>query len=255
MNLIVSNTTIIALVFARLVASIGLNPIFGRRNVPVMLRIGFAGILTLLVAPLVEVTTFETLNEISFIFNILLQILVGYTFAYIFVLFQNFLFFVGDLLDFHFGLSMAKVFDPATALQVSSVGNIIQILFITMFFVSGSHHHFIRIIILSFEYIPLFENINVLRLSSFILNAFLEVFMIVIKLGLPYIFVLFILEIAMGILMKLIPQIHVFVINIQLKIFAGLVLLMLLLQPMASFIDRYVRTMIQALQSLLMSFI
>lgn len=186
-------------------------------------------------------------------FSLFQQILIGYTLAYLVILFQNLLFFVGDLLDFHFGLSMAKVFDPATALQVSSVGNIIHILFITMFFVSGSHHHFIRILILSFEYLPLFGTINLVRISSFVMDAFLEAFMIVIKLGLPYIFVLFTLELAMGILMKLIPQIHVFVINIQLKIFVGLILLMLLLQPMASFIDRYVRTMIQALQSLLVS--
>lgn len=255
MNLVISNTTVIALVFARLVASIGLNPIFGRRNVPVMLRIGFAGVLTLLVAPLLDVTTFETLNEVSFMFNLFQQILIGYTLAYVVVLFQHVLFFVGDLLDFHFGLSMAKVFDPAIALQVSSVGNILQILFITMFFVSGSHHHFIRILVLSFEYVPLFGTIDIIRLSSFVMNAFLEVFIVAIKLGLPFIFVLFILEMAMGILMKLIPQIHVFVVNIQLKILVGLVLLMLLLQPMASFIDRYVRIMIQALQAILMSFI
>lgn len=252
MNILVSNTVVFGLVFARLLASIGLNPIFGRRNVPMMVRLGFTLVLTLLILPLVNLEGLVPLNEGGFILHLFKEILIGYIFAYLVVLFQSMLFFVGDLLDYHFGLSMAKVFDPATSMQVSSVGNIFQILFIVMFFVSGAHLHLIRLIVMSFEYMPLYGSINVLAMSAYVMDAFLDVFMIVLKLALPFIFVQFVLEVSMGILMKLIPQIHVFVINIQLKVLSGIVLLMVMLQPMSIFIDEYVGTLIKAIQAYLL---
>lgn len=43
-------------------------------------------------------------------------------------------------------------------------------------------------------------------------------------------------EFAVGILMKIIPQINVFVVNFQLKIIVGMMILLLLFTPMA---DRF----------------
>lgn len=248
MEIVVSNTIVYGLVFTRLITSIALNPIFSRRNMPMRIRLGFVLVLTLLIAPLVNTQGITELSEIRFILYLFKEALIGFVFGYLTQLFQFMLFFVGDLLDFHFGLSMAKIFDPSTTMQVSSVGNYLQVIFVVMFFMSGSHLHLIRLIVMSFEYMPLFEGINVLAISSYVMDAFLDVFMIALKLALPFIFVQFVVEMAMGVLMKLIPQIHVFVINIQLKILVGIILLIVMLQPITHFIDEYIGTMIKAIQ-------
>ncbi len=52
----------------------------------------------------------------------------------------------------------------------------------------------------------------------------------------------------MGVLMKLIPQIHVFVINIQFKLLLGILMLLAFSSPIASFIDNYMRIMLENLQ-------
>ena len=52
----------------------------------------------------------------------------------------------------------------------------------------------------------------------------------------------------MGVLMKLIPQIHIFVINIQFKMILGLLLLLAFAGPVASFTDNYMRIMFENLQ-------
>ena len=248
MEIVVSNTIVYGLVFTRLITSIALNPIFSRRNMPMRIRLGFVLVLTLLIAPLVNTQGITELSEIRFILYLFKEALIGFVFGYLTQLFQFMLFFVGDLLDFHFGLSMAKIFDPSTTMQVSSVGNYLQVIFVVMFFMSGAHLHLIRLIVMSFEYMPLFEGINVLAISSYVMDAFLDVFMIALKLALPFIFVQFVVEMAMGVLMKLIPQIHVFVINIQLKILVGIILLIVMLQPITHFIDEYIGTMIKAIQ-------
>jgi len=248
MEIAVSNTIVYGLVFTRLITSIALNPIFSRRNMPMRVRLGFVMVLTLLIAPLVNTQSITELSEIRFILYLFKEALIGFVFGYLTQLFQFMLFFVGDLLDFHFGLSMAKIFDPSTTMQVSSVGNYLQVIFVVMFFMSGAHLHLIRLIVMSFEFMPLFEGINVLAISSYVMDAFLDVFMIALKLALPFIFVQFVVEMAMGVLMKLIPQIHVFVINIQLKILVGIILLIVMLQPITHFIDEYIGTMIKAIQ-------
>ena len=85
------------------------------------------------------------------------------------------------------------------------------------------------------------------------LDLFITVFMLVIKLALPMIVAAFTLEISMGILMKLIPQIHVFVINIQVKVLMGIVLLLIMIQPISIILDRSLGEMVQNLQSVLLS--
>ncbi len=58
----------------------------------------------------------------------------------------------------------------------------------------------------------------------------------------------FVLELSMGVLMKLIPQIHIFVINIQFKMILGMILLLAFSSPVASFTDNYMRLMMENLQ-------
>ena len=48
--------------------------------------------------------------------------------------------------------------------------------------------------------------------------------------------------------MKLIPQIHVFVINMQMKVMLGFVLLLAFSGPIASFLDNYMRVMLENMQ-------
>ena len=55
-------------------------------------------------------------------------------------------------------------------------------------------------------------------------------------------------------LMKLIPQIQVFVINIQAKILLGLLLMMLFAYPVGAFLDTYISSMMTEVQTVMMSF-
>jgi len=56
----------------------------------------------------------------------------------------------------------------------------------------------------------------------------------------------------MGVLMKLIPQIHVFVINIQCKILLGILLMILFAYPMGAFMDGYAEAMMKEAQNIIM---
>ena len=58
-------------------------------------------------------------------------------------------------------------------------------------------------------------------------------------------------QMGMGILMKVIPQINIFVINIDLKVIIGLALELLLIAPFSEYLLKVEFDMLQALQRLL----
>jgi len=88
--------------------------------------------------------------------------------------------------------------------------------------------------------------------AEFLLTLFNSAFLLVLKLCMPFVAAEFLVEAAMGILMKLIPQIHVFVINMQCKILAGLLLMLLFAQPLGNFIDNYITVLMDNIQKLMM---
>lgn len=241
------------LVFVRLLACFMFNPIFSRKNIPQTAKLAFIVWITILVAPLVNTGKLSNVDDLSYIILIFKELLLGYFLAYVVQLYLYMLLFVGDLLDYQFGLSMAKVFDPQTYVQVSIIGNLLQMLFIVLFFMSNSHLIFIQLMVNSFDYLSLDAWFSLSKLIPFMLDLFMAVFMLVIKLALPMIVAAFTLEISMGILMKLIPQIHVFVINIQIKVLLGIVLLLIMIQPISYILDRSLGELVQNIQTVLMN--
>ena len=72
---------------------------------------------------------------------------------------------------------------------------------------------------------------------------FTSVFNLAVRLVFPFVAAEFILEIGMGILMKLIPQIHIFVINMQFKILLAIIMLFILAKPITVFLENYILIM------------
>ena len=82
-------------------------------------------------------------------------------------------------------------------------------------------------------------------------EAVLECTILAIKLCMPILAAELLGQVGMGILMKVIPQINVFAINIDLKVIIGLGLLYLLLNPISEFLLGVEVGMLQSLQRLL----
>lgn len=234
------------LVFVRFSGMIGFNPLLSRRNVPAMVRAGLILGLTLLVAPTVQTAPgLADFTDLELLWGMFKELFIGFVCGFIFQLFYYMIFFAGDLMDVQFGLSMAKVFDPGTNIQTSSTGNFLSILFIFYLFSTNSHLLLIRIFASSFDVVPAGAVVITQNISGFIFDLFISVFSLAIRLSLPFIAAEFVLELAMGILMKLIPQIHVFVINIQFKLLLGIFLLLAFAGPIATFIDNYMDYMFE----------
>lgn len=251
MDIVFDNLTAMILVFVRMGGMIFLNPIFARKNIPTQLKIGLVLAMTLLITPTLSVGHIAQFSDLDILLAMFRELFIGMACAYVFNIFYYLLFFAGDMMDVEFGMSMAKVFDPGTNVQMSVSGNFLNILFFLYVFSTDCHLLLLRLFATSYEIIPVGAASLVWNIPDFALNMFITAFSLAVRLTLPFVAAEFIVEMAMGVLMKLIPQIHVFVINIQLKLFLGLTLLLAFAGPLTTFLDNYTDFMFQNIQQIL----
>ena len=88
-------------------------------------------------------------------------------------------------------------------------------------------------------------------LTNLALELFIECTVLAVKLCMPVLAAELIGQLGMGVLMKVIPQINVFSINIELKVIVGLGLLLMLMLPVSEFLLEVEQTMLDSLQVML----
>ena len=244
LNIVIDNIYMYVLVFIRLAAMIAFNPILTRNNIPGGVRTGIIFFSTIILTPSVPIPAGFENNTFDLVFCIVREIAAGWGLGYIFNIFFYMFVFAGDILDMQFGLSMAKVMDPGTNVQSAFTGNLINLVYMAYFFVTDSHLVLIKMAVHSYEMIPAgAPEINLYGAASFGISMFTSVFNLAVRLVFPFVAAEFILEIGMGILMKLIPQIHIFVINMQFKILLAIIMLFILAKPITVFLENYILIM------------
>ncbi len=247
----IGNLEAYLLVFVRMTGMIALNPLFSRRGVPLIARTGMILATTILLAPTVPVALPQQMDTLLLILLMFQELVVGALCGLIFQLFYYMIFFTGDIMDMQFGLSMARVFDPGTSIQASISGNLLNILFVFYFFATNSHLVLLQAFGASYHLVPVGTVQISGEVQGFLITLCSTVLSMALRLALPFVAAEFVIEVAMGILMKLIPQMHVFVINIQLKILVGIFLLLAFAQPIGDFMDRYMEAMLHSVETLL----
>ena len=124
MTVFMDSVSLFFMVFVRLAGMLLMNPMFSRRNVPSVVRMGLIFFLTILVMPTVDNTPLAGLGGFELALMMFRELAIGLCLGMAFQFFYMMLYFTGDLLDVTFGFSMAKVFDPGTNLQVAMSSSI-----------------------------------------------------------------------------------------------------------------------------------
>lgn len=247
-----SHMPVLILVFVRFTGMIAFNPVFARRNFPSVARMGLVGALTLLVAPALPAGGLARITTIGLVAGMAQEFVVGFACGFVFQIFYYMLIFTGDQMDMAFGLSMAKAMDPGTNIQMSVSSTFLNLIFIIFLFMTNSHLTLIRLFSTSFALIPPGQGLVTEQLPRFIFEVFSYAFQLAYQLALPFIAMELVLEFSVGILMKFIPQINVFVVNIQLKVLLGVALLFFFVPVVSGFLGDYLDTTLARMQDILL---
>lgn len=229
--------TLFIYVMARMSGFVLFNPLLGRTNVPAIFRVGIILAFTVFVMSALEPTAAQVpIGLIELAVRILLELGLGYLLG----IAVNFFFYIpqlaGSVIDLQMGMTMNQIYDPAAQANMSVTSILLNVLMTLLFFVANGHHTLIRIFLTSGQVVSFGAVSLGTDLFSAMLELFIECTVMGFKLCMPILAAEVIAQLGMGVLMKVIPQINVFSINIELKVIVGLVLLIFLLAPFSEFL-------------------
>ncbi|GHU51327.1 flagellar biosynthetic protein FliR [Clostridia bacterium] len=244
---------LMVLLFAscRIFGVLALNPIFGRQIIPVIVKVGLSLGLALFTARGMSDVIVINYTGIAMLVAMIKEFAVGLLLGFVMNLFFSIFHFGGQIIDYQLGLAMASMFDPTTNSHISITGNMLSIFYTMLFFVTDSHLNLMAIAISSYNLAPLgFAPING-EISIYIVELFAYVMIYAVQLALPWIVTIMVVEVAVGIMMKVVPNINVFVVNIQLKVICGLVILITIVPVLVRFMAQINGIMMQRLNEVL----
>lgn len=244
--------TLLFYILMRMSGFVLFNPLLGRRNIPGMIRAGLTLVLTWFVASFTKGTAPVPVHLIEFGVRLLLELGVGFMVG---MTVQFFIYLIpqqaGEIIDNQMGMSMSKEYDPASNISMSVSSTLFTILMTLLFFAANGHNTLLRILLTSGEIIPFGQAALGQAAMQAGIELFIECFVLGVKLAVPILAAELLGQIGMGVLMKVIPQINVFSINIELKVIIGLVLLMLFMSPISEFMLRAENQMLVAVRETL----
>ena len=146
---------------------------------------------------------------------------------------------------------MSENYDPSMGTNITMTSTFFNIMLILLFFVANGHITLLRILILSGQVVPFGSVWISEQTATYVLDIFVSCTILSLKLALPILAASLIGQLGMGILMKVIPQINVFAINLELKIILGLFMLMMLISPIGEFMLSIEKQMLIAIQDVI----
>jgi len=222
---IFSNVDIYMLIFVRVIGFMIVVPVLAGNTIPITVRLGFALILSSIIYTSGNISeVFYDNSVIGYFLLITKEFFIGFIIGFTVYFFFNVTYLAGHLTDQQMGFSMANVFDPISQIQVPISGNLYYFAICVLFIIANGHHMVIKALFYSYKALPIGSAVIIGNqgLFNIILNMIKSFFIIGITIAIPIMGVVLVLDIILGILVKTVPQMNVFVVGMPAKVIIGL---------------------------------
>ena len=244
--------TLFLLITARMSGLVLFNPLLSRQNIPGFFRAGFTLVLSAFTYSVTGGRVEPPSGVLPLAGALLLEVVLGLVLGLVVHFFLYIPQMAGLTIDTQMGMTMSQIYDAGSQANMSVTGTLINTLMILLFFAANGHHTLIRIMITSGEVVR-YGGISIGNdVTNLALELFIQCTVLAVKLCMPVLAAELIGQLGMGVLMKVIPQINVFSINIELKVIIGLALLLMLMLPISEFLLEAERMMLSSLHDMLL---
>ncbi|HDS1236282.1 flagellar biosynthetic protein FliR [Pluralibacter gergoviae] len=220
----------------RILALIATAPILSEKSVPKRVKLGLGVLIAIIVAPSLpatDVTIFSGNALWLALQQILIGTLIGFTMQLAFAAVRT----AGELIGLQMGLSFATFVDPGSHLSMPVLARIMDLLALLLFLTFNGHLWLISALVDTFHTLPVGGD----PLNA---NAFMAltrtgglIFLNGLMLALPVITLLLTLNLALGMLNRMAPQLSVFVIGFPITLTVGIILMAALMPLIAPFCE------------------
>lgn len=241
------------LVVSRITGMLNTAPLFSSFPVPHIVKIWLSVVIGFIMYPLIlhnmPVQLPHDLISLTAMVlkETLIGVLIGFSANLIFIGIQI----GGQLLSMQMGLAVAEALDPVTKQNVPIIGQFYLFTASLLFIYLNGHHYLFATIYNSYHSIPIglsfeFTSEIVQKLLFFTSQLFTIAFSII----MPIFGLLFVIDLALAFISKMMPQMNIFMVGLPLKIYLGIVLMSMFITTTAAYLSGLMQSLLENLRSI-----
>lgn len=199
----------------------------GARTVPARIKIGLAVVFTFMAMPAIPKAQHIDLMSAFTVVQVLQQIIIGLAIGFISMMFINTFVHAGQILAIQTGLGFSSLVDPASGINVPTIGQFYLILATLLFWVMDGHLIMLQMIVFSFQTLPLdgqwwdvSHYWTVVEFGAWIFSTALSIVLAPVT-------AMLLVNLAFGVMTRAAPQLNIFSIGFPITMLSGLLILWL----------------------------
>ncbi len=218
--------------FLRALALLSALPVLGQRQTPARVRIGLALLVALACQASLPAPPVVALDSAAAFGAVLQQVMVGVTLGFAVRLVMAGVELGGELIGLQMGLNFAGFFDPISASQGTASARLLGTLAALLFVLINGHLMVIAALVQSFQAFPVSaEPLAFLRVLM--PQAWgVEIYRLGLTVALPIVGMLLFVNLVLGIVSRVAPQINIFAVGFPITLAVGLLGLLMTLPMM-----------------------
>lgn len=232
------------LVLVRIATCIFAAPFFNTRGIPTKTKIGMAGGIAIMLTGVLPEQNLAYTGIMEYGVIVIKEGITGLLIGYSASICNSIVLFAGSLIDMQIGLSMAQEFNPMTMMNESITGNLYNYMVMLMLLATDMYQYVIRAVCDSYQVLPINQQVFQWDYLLEGISSYMSALLILgFRITLPVFACMMLVNCVLGILAKVSPQMNMFSVGMQLKVFVGLTVLFLAFMLIGSVTDNIAQEM------------
>ena len=213
----------VALASLRMVAFLVIAPPFSYNGFPAQVKGMLAIGLAIAVAPQAG-AGYSSGDTGAFLLDMVRELAVGATLGFLVFLVFAAIQSAGSLVDLFGGFQLAQAFDPQSMINGAQFTRMFQLTALALLFASGGYQLIIDGLVRTFDAVPLAAGMDLADPAKAMVSGVTQMFLSALQVAGPLIIVLFMADMALGLLTRVAPALNAFALGFPLKIMLTVVL-------------------------------
>ena len=232
------------LVMIRLSSLLVFAPIFSSAAIAPRIKVGFVFAMTVLLAPLVG-SARGAVDDIT-MSGVLGELAVGLVFGLSLMMLSEMVLFAGALLGMEFSFSLVNLMDPNSKVETPVLGEMLGWVNMLVLLGAGLHRTLLAAVMRSFNAVPVGTFVLSARTGAAMAQMAGGIFLAGVQLASPVIAAALTVEITIGLIGRLAPQLHSTVLSVPFKTITAYVVLIGSLAVWPRFLENHFNSLLDA---------
>ena len=237
--------------FIRIGAFLMVMPVIGGSFVPVRVRLLLAIVLTGVIAPIVPPTATEEVLSLAGLVMMTQEIGIGVAMGFLVQLVFDAVALGGQVIGMSMGLGFAVFLDRARGVSIPVLGQLFLMLAMLVFLATDGHLAMIQLLAESFRAWPIAGGNLTLPVISELLTWTSQLFVFALKIALPAITALLVVNLSFGIMSRAAPTLNLFAVGFPVAMLLGFAVIFLNMGVLVENVSTFLTISISAISQLL----